>query len=429
MAENPGKCVAILGTGSDVGKSIVATALCRIFRNMGISVAPFKAQNMSNNSFVTREGGEMGRAQVVQAEAAGVEPHVDMNPVLLKPGTDQAAQVVVQGQPCGTRTARDYFSSTDALYEKSCESLDRLQQDYDLVVMEGAGSCAEVNLRSRDFVNFKIAHHVDAPVILVADIDRGGVFAQIVGTLAVLSEEDRSRIKAVIVNRFRGDASLFDDGIKYLEQRTGLPVLGLIPWFRHIEVDSEDGVPLDFILDPVHDPVPGKVYFAVIRLPHISNFTDFAPLNREPWGEVHYLSKPRPLGSYDVLILPGTKNTRGDREWLRTTGWDSYINDHAARGGAIVGICGGYQILGRQISDPEGVEGPAGAQEGLGLLDVDTELAQAKTLARSVGVVEKDGCPVSGYEIHMGLTQRDPAVAPFIRVSARNDKAVEDFRF
>ena len=424
--KQPAPCISVLGTGSDVGKSIVAAALCRLFKEMGFRVAPFKAQNMSNNSFVTREGGEMGRAQVVQAEAAGVEPHVDMNPVLLKPGTDQASQVVVHGQPAGTRTARDYFSSTDALFGRAKESLTRLRDAYDLVVMEGAGSCAEVNLRERDFVNFKIAHVADAPVILVADIDRGGVFAQIIGTLAVLPEEDRARIKGIIINRFRGDASLFDDGIAYIEQRTGLPVLGLIPWFRHIEIDSEDGVPLDFIVDPPMDPVPGHIHFAVIRLPHISNFTDFAPLHREPWGEVHYLSKPRPLAGYDAVILPGTKNTRGDMGWLRETGWDRQITEHATRGGMVAGICGGLQMLGRTITDLDGVEGPAGCAEGLGLLGVDTCLDAAKVLTRSEGMVEPEGCPASGYEIHMGVTRRDDATLPFIQVSTRNGEAVHD---
>ena len=282
-----GKALSVLGTGSDVGKSIVVTALCRIFANWEIRVAPYKAQNMSNNSYVTIKGGEMGRAQVVQAQAARLEPVVDMNPVLLKPSSDTGAQVVVLGKPVGNSLAKDYFMDTSALFGAARKSLDRLMKQYDLVVMEGAGSCAEVNLRPRDFVNFRMAHAADAPVILVADIDKGGVFAQIIGTLACLTEEDRKRVKGFIINRFRGDASLFDEGIAYIENRTGLPVLGLIPYFHHIVIDSEDGMPLDTVVDPPSGPLPGRINVAVLRLPHISNFTDFNPLIREVAVSLH----------------------------------------------------------------------------------------------------------------------------------------------
>ncbi|MCP4295081.1 MAG: cobyric acid synthase, partial [Proteobacteria bacterium] len=249
MNTTKGICLSILGTGSDVGKSIVVTALCRIFRNQGVRVAPFKAQNMSNNSFITLDGGEMGRAQVVQAEAAGLEPHVDMNPILLKPNSDIGSQVIVQGEVYGNRSAQDYFKSTDHLFEKSLESLERLRSQYDLILMEGAGSCGEVNLKTRDFVNFKIARAVNAPVILVADINRGGVFAQIVGTLEVISPEEKDVVCGTIINRFRGVAKLFDEGIQYLESKTQKPVLGLIPHFNNIKIDSEDGVVLDEMTD------------------------------------------------------------------------------------------------------------------------------------------------------------------------------------
>ena len=325
--ENSARCLAVLGTGSDVGKSVTVAALCRIFSDLGVNVAPYKAQNMSNNSHVTGLGGEMGRAQVVQAEAARVAPHVDMNPVLLKPATDTGAQVVVQGRPIGNRKAADYFKDTLPLFEKAKESLDRLRSEHDLVIMEGAGSCAEMNLLSRDFVNFRMAEYANAPVILVADIDRGGVFAQIIGTMHILPEEYKSLVKGFIINRFRGDAALFDDGIRYIEEFTGLPVLGLVPYFRHIEIDSEDGLPLDIVIDPPAGPVPGRINIAVIRLPHISNFTDFNPLIRQKAVSLHYLSKPRALSGYDLVILPGSKNVRSDLGWMRETGWDRAIGD------------------------------------------------------------------------------------------------------
>ena len=419
------KALAVFGTASDVGKSVVATALCRVFSNMGVSVAPFKAQNMSNNSWVTRESGEMGRAQIVQAQAARVEPHVDMNPVLLKPASDTGSQVVLHGKPIGNREAREYFGDTDFLFQHALESLGRLKSRYDLVVIEGAGSCAEVNLRPRDFVNMRTAHAADAPVLLVGDIDRGGIFAQLVGTLDVLDDADRSRIKGFIINRFRGDASLFDDGITYIEQRTGLPVLGLVPFFYHIDIESEDGLPLDVVVDPPNGPAPDKVNIAVIRLPHISNFTDFAPLCREPNVDLHYLARPRSLEGYDVLLLPGTKNVRFDMEWLRSLGWVERIARHVQAGGRLVGVCGGYQMLGRVVRDPNGVEGDPGDTPMLGLLDLETELQGEKTLCRAQGTHLATGQPVEGYEIHMGVTSRAEGVAPAIQITSRDDATTE----
>ena len=416
------KAIAFLGTGSDVGKSIVVTAIGRIFRNRGHSVAPYKAQNMSNNSYVTREGGEMGRAQVVQAEACGVEPHTDMNPVLLKPNTDIGAQVVLQGKAIGNALAADYFKDTSKIRVPAFESLKRLKSLHDLIIIEGAGSCGEVNLRSRDFVNFETAHAADAPVILVADIDRGGVFAQLIGTLNVIPEADRKRVAGFIINKFRGDPSLFDEGIEYLEETTGLPVLGLIPYFRHIEIDPEDGLPLETVVDPSTGPLPGKINIATLRLPHISNFTDFNPLIRNEAVSFHYLSKPRNLDGYDALILPGTKNVRFDLQWLKDSGWEAPI---AAFSGHVLGICGGYQMLGKYIADPHGVEGEPGRSDGLGRLDIQTELEKEKVLSRSQGRLA-DGCVIDGYEIHMGQTSRDPGVSQLASVEFRNGQPTQD---
>ncbi len=419
------RCIAFLGTGSDVGKSIVATAVCRILRNRGFSVAPYKAQNMSNNSYVTLEGGEMGRAQVVQAEACGIEPHTDMNPVLLKPGTDTGSQVVLQGHVVGNAQAADYFRDTACIRVPAFESLDRLRATHDCVVIEGAGSCAEVNLRPRDFVNFETAHVADAPVILVADIDRGGVFAQLVGTLDVIPEQDRRRVAGFIVNKFRGDASLFDDGIRYLEERTGLPVLGLVPFFRHIEIDSEDGMPLETVIDPPEHPQPGRIHIAAVRLPHISNFTDFNPLIRNPAVRFHYLSKPRRLDGYHAVFLPGTKNVRFDLQWLRECGWAAPLLAYAERGGELAGICGGYQMLGKRIHDPAGVEGAPGTAEGFGLLDAETVLEKVKMLSRTQGRLV-DGTPIDGYEIHMGRTSLGDGAIPFARLASRNGGAIDE---
>jgi len=420
-----GQCISVLGTGSDVGKSIVATALCRIFFEEGVSVAPFKAQNMSNNSFVTVDGGEMGRAQVVQAEAACVEPSVDMNPVLLKPSADITAQVVLHGKIFAKKNAREYFKDTDFFFAEAQKSLARLRSDYDLVVMEGAGSCAEVNLMKRDFANLRMAEVSDADVILVADIDRGGVFAQIIGTLEVLPEEDRKRIKGFIINRFRGDPELFKDGIAYIEERTGIPVLGLIPFFKHIEIDSEDGLFLDKRLDPPDGVLSNKVNIAVLRLPHISNFTDFGMLDHELAVNLNYLSKPRDLDGYDILMLPGTKNVRFDAAWLNETGWSERIRAYVKNGGRVGGICGGYQMLGKVIYDPHGVEGEPGETLGLGLLDIESTLSQEKKLSRSSGIWYSNGEKVEGYEIHMGVTTTSPDIASVMHLQSCNGVHVD----
>ena len=426
MAENKSRALAVFGTASDVGKSIVATALCRIFSNAGIDVAPYKAQNMSNNSGVTPDGCEIGRAQIAQAEAARVVPTADMNPVLLKPNSDTGAQVVLQGKVCTTETAKGYFMDTTIWAEAARESLQRLMQRHELVVIEGAGSCAEMNLYDRDFVNFRTARAAGAPVILVADIDRGGVFAQVVGTLAVLPPEDRALVKGIIINRFRGDIDLFRDGVEMLESMAGIPVLGVIPFFRGFTIDAEDAVPLSAKVDPAGAPEEGRIGIAVIYFPHISNFTDLSPLEHDPAVALHYLHYPRSLKGYKALILPGSKNVRGDLDWLYSLGWEDEILAFRREGGIIMGICGGYQMLGNSIADPDGVEGPAGTTRGLSLLDVDTVLEMDKCLSNARGTLTGTTAEASGYEIHMGRSVVSDSCTHFIRVSARNNRPEDD---
>ncbi len=421
------KVISILGTGSDVGKSIVATAFCRILRRANKSVAPFKAQNMSNNSFVTRDGGEMGRAQVVQAEAAKVEPHTDMNPVLLKPSADNTSQIILNGKPIGNKNSAEYWHDTDYLFNNAFESFSRLASKHNYIVMEGAGSCAEVNLRNRDFVNFRMAHKANANVFLVADIDRGGVFAQIIGTLNIIQPEDRALVKGIIINKFRGDATLFDDGIKYIEKETGIPVLGLIPYFRNIDIDSEDGVILDARVKDKQTLQNDIVKIGVLKLPHISNFTDFSPLQRDASVELTYLYKPISVDDFDLLIIPGTKNTRFDMEWMQKLGWVDIIKSYAANSGNIIGVCGGFQMLGKKINDPLGIEGTPGTTKGLALLDVETILSNNKTLAQVEAVEVKTQTVVKGYEIHNGNTVVNKSCSQIISVKTKNSKSVNYF--
>ena len=415
LQKTPGKCVSVLGTGSDVGKSIVATAICRILKNKGHHVSPYKAQNMSNNSAVTEDGGEMGRAQVVQAQASKIEPTVDMNPVLLKPCSDTGSQVVLCGSVIGDKEAGEYFKDTEFLFNEAQKSLQKLRNIYDIVVMEGAGSCAEVNLFKSDFVNFKTAQHADAPVILVADIDRGGVFAQVIGSLAVIPESHKKLVKGIIINRFRGDPKLFDKGIEYLEQETKIPVLGLIPYYQDIQIDSEDGLQLNQFTDPEEVIDNNKIKVAVVKLPHISNFTDFAPLEYDGGIQIHYLSQLRNLSDYQLVILPGSKNVRGDIKWLNETGWADEIVKFSKGPGQIGGICGGYQMLGSVVRDPHGVEGKPGDIDGLNVFKADTTLLADKTLNRSEGDWLGLNQKVSGYEIHMGETTINQSFEPAIR--------------
>lgn len=427
MVKGGSKAIAVFGTASDVGKSVIATALCRIFRDAGIDVAPYKAQNMSNNSGVTPDGFEIGRAQIAQAEAARVVPTADMNPVLLKPNSDTGAQVVLQGKVCSTETAKGYFRDTSLWAAAARQSLLRLMQRYELLVIEGAGSCAEMNLYDRDFVNFRTARDAGASVVLVADIDRGGVFAQVVGTLAVIPPEDRAMVKGVIVNRFRGDIELFRDGVRMLEEMTGVPVLGVVPCFRGFSIDAEDAVPLASRVDPPGSLQQGKTGVAAVYFPHISNFTDLSPLEEDTAVELHYLHYPRSLDGYSMLVLPGSKNVRGDLAWLRSLGWEERIREFRERGGLIVGVCGGYQMLGRSIADPSGVEGEPGVSAGLGVLDCETVLETEKCLCNASGILDDaGGLNARGYEIHMGRTTLFQGSKPFMRVVSRNGQSVSD---
>jgi len=415
-------CIAVMGTGSDVGKSIIVTALCGYFVRQGLKTAPFKAQNMSNNSGVTAEGLEIGRAQIVQAEAAGIAPHVDMNPVLLKPTSDIGSQVVLLGRVSENTTAADYHRKKDALFSTAAGALDRLRQAYDLLVLEGAGSCAEVNLMDNDIVNLRMAAHAQAPVILVADIHRGGVFAQIIGTLECLKPEQRDLIKGFIINRFRGDIRLFEDGVNWIERKTGKKVFGVLPWYDHINIEPEDSVviekPRRFISEQ-----NGKPSIAVIRLPHISNFNDFDPLAVLPELSVHFLEKVQDLANFRAVILPGSKNTRFDLKWLHTTGWTKKIKTYAQHAGHVLGICGGYQMMGAYVHDPDGIEGRPGTTEGMNLLPVETELKAPKvtTLTKFF----RQDAHGQGYEIHMGQTHRKGGV-PLFRVESRNNAPTSD---
>lgn len=346
----------------------------------------------------------MGRAQVVQAEAARIDPHIDMNPVLLKPSTDTRAQVIVHGTVVGDKEARDYFSDTRQLRDLALESLNRLRAKYDLVIIEGAGSCAELNLRKNDYVNFEMALATRAPTIIVADIDKGGVFAQTLGTLGLLSEAEQELVSGFIINKFRGDAALFHNGRQLIEERSAKRVFGLVSYFRHIDIDSEDGLSDRHIIDPksaVH-PERDQVAVAVLLFPHISNFTDFAPLERDQQVTLHYLSKRRSLEHYDLLILPGSKNVRADLRWMNEEGW---MDECLAFKGKILGICGGFQILGKTISDPKGLEGQVGQSQALGLIDMDTELEERKVLKQVKGQWQSFGEPVEGYEIHLGQSR------------------------
>jgi adenosylcobyric acid synthase len=411
------KCIAVLGTGSDVGKSIVTTALCRIFYQQGVSVAPFKAQNMSNNSGVTPEGLEMGRAQIVQAEAAGLIPHVDMNPVLLKPSGKSGSQVVLFGKALGNQSAEAYRKNNADLFSAAGSALDRLRDTYDLVVMEGAGSCAEVNLMKNDIVNFRMARYADADVILVADIDKGGVFAQIVGTLECLPKEFRKMVKGFVINRFRGDVQLFEDGVQWIEEKTNIPVVGVIPWFNDIKIDDEDSVAIEFSDNISEDHENGIPKIAVIRLPYISNFTDINPLKQTNGIQLIYMEKPRDLKKFKAVIIPGSKNTRSDLAWLEQTGWTTHLHSYAENGGHVLGICGGYQILGQFVDDPDGLEEVPGKSNGLGLLDVETVLKAPKTTTLSS--FSWNECDGLGYEIHMGQTRRISGF-PMLEVYKRN---------
>lgn len=408
------RCIMVQGTMSGAGKSLLCAALCRIFHQDGLQCAPFKSQNMALNSYVTRDGLEMGRAQVVQAMAAGVEPDVRMNPILLKPCSDVGSQVIVNGEVRGQMPARDYFRYKKQLVPEILAAYHSLAEENDVIVIEGAGSPAEINLKADDIVNMGLARLVDAPVLLAGDIDRGGVFAQLYGTVALLEPEERARVKGLIINKFRGDVEILRPGLAPLEEKTGVPVIGVVPYVR-TEIDDEDSLAPSLGRTEAHKPLDA----AVIRLPRISNFTDFSPLEQHPLLGVRYVSGPQTLGRPDVVILPGTKSTLDDLVWLRENGLEAAILKLAAAGVPVMGICGGYQMLGRTLSDPEGTEGgvPGAVVRGLGLLPVDTVFCAQKTRTRVEARALAGpfaGARLEGYEIHMGKTRVDGE--PFCRL-------------
>ena len=388
----PAKALMVGGTASHVGKSWMATAICRWLYRQGVKVAPFKAQNMSNNSYPCVGGGEIGRAQVAQAQACGLDPSPDMNPVLLKPTSDAGSQVVVQGRVWKNLTAREYYEQHDFLRDKVHESFSRLSSQYDFIVVEGAGSIAELNLRQSDIVNLAFAKTFQIPVLLVADIDRGGVFASVYGTIALLEANEKVLVRAFAINRFRGDPLLFSEGVKMLEKKVGKPALGVFPFAPDIDVDQEDAVNLDD-----RDTRAGASNVAIVRFPHISNHTDFRLLKSAHW--IH-----RPLDcEFDVIILPGTKSTMSDLRWLRAQGLERWLLDRHARGTKIVGVCGGYQMLGTTIEDPDAVESDVYRMNGIGLLPAQTTLLSEKTTVAVVGKTRL-GVEFPAYEIHMGAT-------------------------
>ena len=407
------------GTGSNVGKSLLVAGLCRVLRNRGITVAPFKPQNMSNNAAVTVDGGEIGRAQALQARAAGRDPHTDMNPVLLKPESETGSQIIVQGKRYATAKAREYAALKPQLMRPVLESFERLKNSVDIVLVEGAGSPAEVNLRKGDIANMGFARSANVPVVLVGDIDRGGVIAQLVGTKAVLDPADEAMIGGFIVNKFRGDVSLFDDGYRMVETRTTWQGFGVLPYFSQAwKLPAEDA--LD-IATPLR---PGKPHIVCLGLSRIANFDDLDPLSNDPNLQVSILRAGQPIpADATLVIIPGTKSTRGDLEFLKSQGWDIDLRAHHRRGGHILGICGGYQILGKTVSDPEGIEGSAGTSEGLGFLDVETRMSQDKSLTRVNASYGVRALTIEGYEIHIGETHGPDCARPFAYIEDRPEGA------
>ena len=419
------RCIMVQGTMSGAGKSLLVTALCRIFRQDGWRVAPFKSQNMALNSYITRDGLEMGRAQVAQAEAAGREPDVRMNPILLKPSSDTGSQLIVNGEVRGQYDAARYFRMRESLVPEILAAYNSLAAENDILVIEGAGSPAEINLKG-DIVNMGLARLVDAPVLLAGDIDRGGVFAQLYGTVALLEPEDRQRVKGLLINKFRGDVSLLTPGLDQLRQLTGVPVLGVVPYTR-VDIDDEDSLAPRLEEHRAHRPLD----VAVIRLPHIANFTDFSPLESHPALGVRYVQRPEELGQPDLTVLPGTKNTMGDLVWLRQSGFAATVQKLAAAGQPVLGVCGGYQMLGLRLDDPDGVE-QQGSQPGLGLLPCVTRFTGQKTRTRVSGRTVAGplaGAGLDAYEIHMGRTDTGGA-APFATLAdGRPEGAARDLVF
>ncbi|ELV7516615.1 cobyric acid synthase [Photobacterium damselae] len=405
------QAIMVQGTTSDAGKSVLVAGLCRVLARKGIAVAPFKSQNMALNSAVTQDGGEIGRAQAVQARACRIEPTVDMNPVLLKPNTDIGAQVIVQGKALADMDAVGYHNYKKVVMGPIMDSFAKLQAQYQTVVIEGAGSPAEINLRENDVANMGFAEKADVPVIIIADIDRGGVFAHLYGTLALLSESEQNRVKGFVINRFRGDIKLLESGLDWLEQKTGKPVLGVLPYLHGLMLEAEDAINSQQVESTTDQPLR----VAVPVLTRVSNHTDFDPLRMHPQVNLMLVGKGEPLPPCDLVIIPGTKNVRDDLAYLKEQGWDQQIQRHLRLGGKLMGICGGYQMLGQIIADPLGIEGKAGESQGLGYLDVTTVLEQEKQLKQVSGTLtlpNQASVPVRGYEIHAGVTTGVQVDAP-----------------
>ncbi|MBS1190816.1 MAG: adenosylcobyric acid synthase (glutamine-hydrolyzing) [Rhodocyclaceae bacterium] len=411
----------VQGTTSDAGKSTLVAALCRILKRRGVSVAPFKPQNMALNSAVTEDGGEIGRAQALQALAAGLPPHTDFNPVLLKPTTDRKAQVIIHGQVLTDLDARDYHEYKPRAMAAVMASWERLLSKYDCVLVEGAGSPAEINLRDRDIANMGFAEVADCPVILVADIDRGGVFAHLVGTLELLSPSEQARVKGFVINRFRGDIGLLEPGLKWLEERTGKPVLGVLPYLHGLFLDAEDAIATSTV-----EKRGAKLKVAALAYPRVSNHNDLDPLRLHPEVDFSWVGPGQALPAADLVVLPGSKAVRADLEWLRAQGWEKALQRHLRYGGKVVGLCGGYQMLGQAIHDPLGLEGAAGTTPGLGVLECETVLEQEKQLRNVAGTLALPGAPaMAGYEIHLGVTSGPALETPAVRLEGgRPDGAV-----
>ena len=414
------RALMIQGAGSNVGKSLLVAGLCRAAKLRGLNVAPFKPQNMSNNAAVTADGGEIGRAQALQAQASGRAPIVDMNPVLLKPESETGSQVIVQGKRVATVKARDYAALKPSLMAPVLDSFHRLKSQVDLVIVEGAGSPAEVNLRKGDIANMGFACAADVPVILVGDIDRGGVIAQIVGTQAVLDAGDSAMIAGFIINKFRGDVSLFDDGYALISERTGWQGFGVVPFFN-----QASRLPAEDALDLPNTRGTGSIKIACLALSRIANFDDLDPLAQEPGVSLTMVKPGQAIpGDTNLVIIPGSKSTRGDLAFLRTQGWDIDLAAHARRGGRILGICGGYQMLGTSIHDPEGIEGPPGESPGLGLLSVETEMTPDKHLTRVTATHAASNLQIEGYEIHIGRTTGPDCARPFAYINGTPEGAI-----
>jgi len=427
------KSLMFLGTGSDVGKSILAAAFCRIFKNEGYRVAPFKAQNMALNSFITPQGAEMGRAQVVQAEAAGIQPHVDMNPILLKPTSHVGSQVIVLGRAVGNFSARGYYEYKKELLPIVRGALERLCAKNDLIVMEGAGSAVELNLKEHDLVNMAMAEMADAKCILVGDIDRGGIFAALLGSFSLLEAGERDRIIGFIVNKFRGDPDLFQEGVEILQSRSGVPVLGVVPYFENISLPEEDSVALRRRMCGADNKTDGSaIRVGVVRLPFISNYTDFDPFERDPRIDLVYFDSPTEIFGFDAVLIPGSKNTIEDLAAMRKNGMADALSAFHKTGGTVVGLCGGYQMMGSIVRDPHGIESSIEAIPGLGLLDMETEMYPEKITSQVEADIISETLPfpgrremLSGYEIHMGRSVSGGRARPLFRILRREGKPVD----